>query len=341
MQKIISFIENITKRRYYDFYVFWLFIFVLIFDYHFYEVNWKYAIGITIAEQVMYMSVFYFNYSYAAPKLLDKKKYGQYYFVMALLLSVYLVIYNITGLDSKLYFGSELRSVITIIINYTLFWLISNLYFYYRKHLFNKSQKLKLEAEKLKTEMKFLKSQISPHFIFNTLNNIYSLIQTGHPNAAPLLGKLSSILRYAIYETAKDDVLLSKEIDLLREYVSLHTLRKPLSENIDFYTEGNFSQKKIPPLILLTFVENAFKHGNIDQCKDGWVKISATIDKDHIFNFSVENSVGLVPINNPDSSGLGNANLQKQLEYYYPKKHTLISNFKESTYSTFLSINMS
>jgi len=191
----------------------------------------------------------------------------------------------------------------------------------------------------LETELKFLKTQLSPHFIFNTLNNIYSLVKQGHKNAAPMLAKLSTVLRYILYDSSQEKVFLEKETTTIKEYIELQLLRKPKSENIDFYKEGSISDMRIAPLLLLSFVENCFKHGNIDKSKDAWIKISCIADEGKMLIFTTENSkegqrgrhVG---------NGLGNENVKRQLDLYYPDKHQLEVVEGDDVFKIKLSLNL-
>lgn len=226
-------------------YALWGFMFLFIFDYHFWEANWLEAIGMTSKELFFYVLIFYFNYRVAIPTFLEKGKRISYILVLLVFLLTYIFVINISGLVDQFYEGAFWRNTLSMTINFALFWLISTLYWYYGKLQEARETQLSIRAEKLETELRFLKNQISPHFIFNTLNNIYSLVQQGHQNAAPMLAQLSSILRYILYDSSKPTVPLQKEITTIQEYIKLQLYRKPKSTNIDFYQEGDISNLKL------------------------------------------------------------------------------------------------
>ena len=148
------------------------------------------------------------------------------------------------------------------------------------------------------------------------------MVQQGHENAASMLARLSSILRYILYESSKDTVSLSKELETIESYIHLQLMRKPKSSNVDFYVEGNPHNFEIAPLILLNFVENCFKHSNIDTSEDGWIRINCTIYEHGQIVFQTENSRNQVSIEN-NKGGIGNQNIFRQLALRYDRKHSI------------------
>ena len=317
MIKIFKKINNLEH------YALWLFMFLFIFDYHFWGNNWAEAIGITGMEIAFYVLIFYLNYKIVIPRFLEKGHRFFYLFSLLLFLLGYIFIIKTSGIEAYLYEGEFWRNALSMTINFGLFWLISTLYWYYQKLQEEREIQLKNRAEKLETELRFLKNQISPHFIFNTLNNIYSLVQQGHKNAAPMLAQLSTILRYILYESSREEVLLEKELNTIKDYIELQLFRKPKSSNVDFYQEGNVLYLKIAPLILLNFVENCFKHGNLAKSDDAWIKISCFIDDNQQLEFITENSKEKA-FKKQEENGLGNKNIRRQLEINYPNAHELI-----------------
>lgn len=312
----------LQKIKYLEHYALWVFMFLFVFDYHFWEGNWMEAILSTSMEVVFYMAIFYLNYLLAIPYFLKKKRHLSYLFSLLVFYIMYVFIIKTSGLEAQFYEGGFWRNILSMTINFSLFWLISTLYWYYKNVQEERELQLKIKAEKLEAEMKFLKNQISPHFIFNTLNNIYSLVQQGHQNAAPMLAKLSSILRYLLYDSIKEKVFLKKELETIQQYIELQLMRKPKSQNVDFYTEGNIKSLKITPLILLNFVENCFKHGNLETSEDAWIKISCVVENDTHLIFQTENSKEY-KLKTLRESGIGNENIQRQLELNYPNAHQL------------------
>ncbi|MGK0365197.1 MAG: two-component system LytT family sensor kinase [Saprospiraceae bacterium] len=332
--------EILNKIKNWEHYILWMFMFLFVGDYHFYDGNWMEALRLTSIESGLYIIVFYFNYSFAIPYV--SEKYGK--FIYALLTFSFLILYilfiKIAELEELLYEGEYWRNIISMAINFSLFWMISTLLKIYQKSQKEEAQQLELKAVQLESELKFLKTQLSPHFIFNTLNNIYSLVKQGHENAAPMLAKLSAILRYVLYDSSRKKVFLEKEINTIKEYIELQLLRKPKSENIDFYKEGSISDLQIAPLLLINFVENCFKHGNIDKSEDAWIKISCISSADKKLVFTTENSKeGETKLTG--KAGLGNGNVKRQLELYYPNKHQLEVAETKETFTVELMLDLS
>ncbi|MCH2044135.1 MAG: histidine kinase [Saprospiraceae bacterium] len=179
-----------------------------------------------------------------------------------------------------------------------------------------------LRAEKLETELKFLKSQINPHFLFNSLNNIYSLTILDPDRAGENVLKLSAMLRYLLYECDEEHVLLKQELQYLQNYINLFAQKEEQSLNIKVDFEQVVGDLKIAPLLLIPFVENAFKHSFIEDLVQGWVEISLKNDQKTIY-FEVKNSVPGFEMAKDEVGGIGLQNIKRQLELLYPNKHQL------------------
>lgn len=191
---------------------------------------------------------------------------------------------------------------------------------------FNRKQQrlLKVEEEKKSMELKVLKNQLNPHFLFNTLNNLYALALKKDHKTPEIIAKLSEILDFVLYRCNENFVCIRKEINLLENYIALEKLR--YNENrldISFVKEIQ-EDTKISPLILLTFVENAFKHGVINETEKAVICMNLETKKEQTI-FSIENTK---PQNETtkrsDKSQIGLENVRKQLDLLYPKKHQLV-----------------
>lgn len=179
-----------------------------------------------------------------------------------------------------------------------------------------------LRSEKLETEMKLLKSQINPHFLFNALHNIYSLSYLKPEKTPGNLLKLSEMLRYMLYECNVDKVPLSKEIAYLENYIALKLLKDSRGMKVSVNLEKQTANLLIAPMLLIPFVENAFKHGNIEDLEEGWITIDLkTIQQKLIFK--VTNSATPTPATKDEVGGIGLANVKRQLSLLYPNKHQL------------------
>lgn len=182
-----------------------------------------------------------------------------------------------------------------------------------------------LAKEKLDAELKFLKGQIHPHFLFNTLNNLYAITLQDSPRASEVVMKLSTFLDYMLYEANVPRVPLRKEIEQMKNLIDLECLRYGKRLEVAFSVNGDAFQKSIPPLLILPFVENAFKHGVSKNIENSFISIDIDI-KDDRLNLRVENSKGeKVPMRNKEiSKGIGLTNVRRRLELIYgPKNYNL------------------
>jgi sensor histidine kinase YesM len=186
----------------------------------------------------------------------------------------------------------------------------------------NEKQRKDMENQKLTAELSFLKSQINPHFFFNTLNSIYSLAISKSDKTPEAIIKLSELMRFIIYESEKESVPLRRELDYINNFVELQKLRLMSNITVNYRIEGDLADLKIEPLILLPFIENAFKHG-IDSIKKCVINILVKVSSSQLW-LTVENPV--VKLNNiqtNDSQGIGLANSKKRLQLVYGSNHTL------------------
>ena len=182
-----------------------------------------------------------------------------------------------------------------------------------------------LEKEKQKTEaeLKALKAQINPHFFFNTLNSIYSMALDKDESLPNTILQLSDLMRYFLYESKDNFIPLEKELTVLDNYIARQKIRSNAKLNIDVSRKGEVKDQQIAPLLLITFLENAFKHGAKGDPEGAFIKLNIEIEKNRL-NFSVENNKGIIDeIRANDPGGLGLENVKRQLELLYPKKPLL------------------
>lgn len=198
----------------------------------------------------------------------------------------------------------------------------------------------KLEKEKLTAELNLLKSQLHPHFLFNTLNNLYSLTLEKSVEAPQALLKLASLLRHVLYECNEPNVLLEKEISLLKDYIELEQLRYGDRIDVSMSFTGEIENKKIAPLLLLPFIENCFKHGTSEQLETCWISLDLRVEKD-ILSFKLINSKNQLMVTPVIKQGLGLENVQKRLSLLYPGKHRLKITPDEETFMVSLVIELS
>lgn len=186
---------------------------------------------------------------------------------------------------------------------------------------------LMLQKEKTEAELKYLKGQINPHFLFNTLNNIYSLARKNAPETAESVLKLSKLMRFMLYHTSHQTILVSDELTLIDDYIALERLRYTDRLRITFTKSLDDPHQRIAPLLLIHFVENAFKHGASESRKESFITIDIAI-KNGVLNASVLNSksTGLPQNTEP----IGMENIKRQLELIYPAHQLIIANTSET-----------
>ncbi|MCY1723290.1 histidine kinase [Prolixibacteraceae bacterium Z1-6] len=197
-----------------------------------------------------------------------------------------------------------------------------------------------LENEKTMAELKALKSQVNPHFLFNSLNSIYSLARKESKEVPDKIVQLSDLMRHIIYDSDVDFILLEKEVEMVRNYIELQNLRTQKENKIQFETVGEFRGKKVAPLLFLPFIENSFKHGLKSGIKNAFVKIKLQVSGKVLY-FDIENSRGASaePIN-LKYNGIGIENVKKRLELIYPDQHLLDISETDDTFKVLLQVQL-
>ncbi len=194
-------------------------------------------------------------------------------------------------------------------------------------------------SEKLEAEMKFLKSQFNPHFLFNALNNVYTLTVIKSDKAPDNLLKLSGMLRYMLYDCKAETVPLGKEIEYLRHFIDLHLLKDSRGLNVKMELDESRPDLKIAPMLFIPFVENAFKHSRIEDLENGWININLTTGE-HEVVFEVKNSLPKTVFTKDKVGGIGLENVKRQLELLYPNRYDLRIEKKEDSFEVFLKIQI-
>jgi sensor histidine kinase YesM len=204
--------------------------------------------------------------------------------------------------------------IITMLLKLSKSWfLVSRL----QKELLEK------EKQKAEVELKALKAQINPHFFFNTLNSIYSMALDKDERLPGTVLQLSDLMRYFLYESKDNFVPLEKELAVTDNYIALQKIRSNEQLNVQIYKYGEVSGQQIAPLLLITFLENAFKHGAKGSSENTFIRIDIKVEKNKL-SFEVENNKGIIDeVNTAEHNGLGLENVKRQLELLYPGKHLL------------------
>jgi two-component sensor histidine kinase len=206
----------------------------------------------------------------------------------------------------------------------------------YFKQRHDQRRMISLEKENLKQQLEYLKYQINPHFFMNTLNNIHALVDIDPEKAKDTILELSKLMRYVLYEGAKDTVLLQREIDFLRNYIRLMQIRYTDKVKISFEEPDVLPEKSVPPLLFITFVENAFKHG-VSYKKSSFINVKLLIEGERI-KFVCRNSK--IDEKDDQHGGVGLQNVKQRLELIYDKNFTLDITDENDIYDVRLSIPM-
>ncbi len=197
-------------------------------------------------------------------------------------------------------------------------------------------QAIEMEKEKIDSELQSLKSQINPHFLFNSLNVIYSLSLKNDKITPEVVLKLSDILRYVIYDSTQDKVLLSSELSLLRKYIDLQKYRVESEASIKL-TSGIDYDVKVAPLLFLTLLENSFKHGIKSDIENVFINAKIHSDSEKVY-FEIENNKSETEQNTRNTNGVGLENIRKRLDLEYPNKYKLKLLDKDNNFKVYLEI---
>ena len=291
-------------------------------------------------QNLMRVLLFYANAYFFIPKLAYTRRFGQYFtalLVMFCLLTIWnRFIYSLFMPDLHIriwsYILFELPLFIFMVLVSSAFRVIAD--------KIREQQRVKeKETENLKTELSFLRSQVSPHFMFNVLNNMVALARKKSDLLEPSLIKLSSLLRYMLYETDEDKVLLEKEVDYLKSFIELQAQR--FGKNVDIHTtfEPVTDDFVIEPMLLIPFVENAFKHGT-GLVPEARIDITLKLENGQL-NFCVRNRYNETAEWEKDkTSGIGLTNVKRRLNLLYPNSHSLQITKKDGWFSVLLKLNL-
>ncbi|WP_439506886.1 sensor histidine kinase [Sediminibacterium sp.] len=206
-----------------------------------------------------------------------------------------------------------------------------------RRWLQTEQNRKETEHERINTELSFLKSQVNPHFFFNTLNNIYSLAIVKSDKTAHAVLKLSAIMRYILTETERNLVPLENEVSFIHNYIELQQVRLTEKVQVNFTIEGNSAPLLVAPLIFIPFVENAFKYG-VSTKENSSIDITLKIT-DHTIYFYAKNFIVQSENNLMENTGIGINNVKRRLSLLYPEKYTLSNITENGYYIVNLSIN--
>jgi sensor histidine kinase YesM len=295
-----------------------------------------------ITLSTLLLAVFYVNLYLLIPTYLLKRKYWQYFTWLFFAVAT-VVIFSATTLFFSNFESETLtkakpaleKIIPVIIVNAILLWLLSIVL----SILWTIYHRLKkTEAEKLSAQIASLKSQINPHFLFNTLNSIYATAIDESPKTADMVDKLSEMMRYTMKETHQNVVSLEREITYIDNFIALQRLRLDRRVKLEYSTLKNIPALEIAPMLLIPFIENAFKHG-VNSEQGSRIRIEITMNKNEL-RLSVVNNKVDIQQDIFERSGLGIDNARHRLNLIYPSNHLLAIDDTETEFSVCLYINL-
>lgn len=336
---------NFNKKRIFQHFLFWIGIFLFyIFSSGSPELFMQ-TVETTLFKLPLLMIAAYAFCYWQIPYYLEQKKYILFGMSMLFVVVFLVFLYRIIGYYHIDRFCENGPYPLISFIDFPFYMLSFHfpaliMYFYKT----NKDKELKkhtihqLEKEKITTELKYLKAQLNPHFLFNTLNNLYSYVITKSPKAPNMVLQLSEILDYILYKSQQEYVSLAAEVHIIENYIALEEIKYGERLKVSFEKDYSDKEQKVTPLLLLSIIENAFKHGVSGSIIKPEVKITLE-QSDTFIKFSVWNTKTTTEDSNKTDaykSGIGLANIQRQLDLIYPDQHQL----KTDETATFFSLKL-
>jgi sensor histidine kinase YesM len=294
-------------------------------------------------------------YRWLAPLLLRRKKYVIFFFAVIFYFGFiskaggWLASFVFYKLNTHTIFSSfyerqfKIYSAVLLRFKFYDLWIlitdaIAFLSLTFMRYAFeNERTKHLLEKDNLVLQLESLKAQLHPHFLFNTLNSIYSMSLTGNKETPAFILRLSDMMRYILYDCQQHNVQLEKDIEFLNNYIEMEKKRYP-NAHIQFSTSGQSTGRTIAPLLFITFIENSFKHGSHRIADKGFIKGSLQVFDDYC-NFHVSNNFFAPLKHQPAYGGVGIENVKKRLKLYYPDKHQLTITRTNDIFEVELKIN--
>jgi len=316
MEKLFNNINRILTRRIVLHTFFWFSIYAMLLyftrgDHEFFE-------GLFIIALVIFpLAIPVYLHFFILEKLLYRKRNIQYVLLLPVVIAVGVFVHYFV-FNTFNYTNSESDSIVSVLI----ILIITTIIKYSRHNVSIRSKLQEAETDRAKTELQMLKSQVNPHFLFNSLNMVYAVARKNNDEeTADIVVKPSELLTFMIYNSNVEYISISKEINYIQKYIDLQKIRFVSSDlKVDLYIDGDIINKPIAPMILIPFVENAFKHG-VSINLPSFINININVSDKEVY-FYIENSINR---NKPfeGKGGLGLENLKKRLAIIYPDKHVL------------------
>ena len=284
---------------------------------------------------ILVILLFYCNMYVLVPKLLFKNKYTWYCFSVITILATIVISAKVL----LTYFGQSASDSLNILLFSTLLLVLfaaSTSIKLFQKWMVDKQLIFELERSRTSAELEQLKNQINPHFLFNMLNNANVLTKKDPERASQVLLRLSDLLRYQLYDSTREKVLLTSDIHFLEDFLNLEKIRRD-TFNFILSKEGGISGVLVPPLLFISFVENAVKHNN-DSTRSSYVNVFFEVKDDELIFQCINSKPQHRAV--PYSGGLGLANIKRRLELLFPLSHSLKIINDVETFTVYLSIKL-
>lgn len=301
---------------------------------------WQFLLEIVIRNALLAL-IIYANFEYLIPTLAQQKKFFLYFIGLVICFTFYIMVKNTHDMYLIVYTGKPALPFwrysfynFSIALFYMAFSLALNLS---KEWYFQRERVRQLEVEKLNTELEYLKLQINPHFLFNSLNTIFFQIDKNNHEARATLTKFSDMLRFQLYECNGHEMVLEREILYLKNYVDLQRLRRDDKYNIEFKTSGDSREFTLAPLLLMPLIENAFKY--VSHFPEGNNNVFIHIHNDgHSLEVKVKNTKEIRVAEKKEAGGIGLKNLRRRLELQYSDRHELEINDGKTEFEVILRI---
>ena len=302
-----------------------------------------YLLNILVVDGIL-LSIIYLNVYYLIPRFQKNGKYVTYFILLGLLVAFFVYAsYQMTdSVQKTLGFPEEpiFYFIVSTTVNIVQYLLISFFLYNLKERIDQQKRMDEIQLANLKTEINYLRAQINPHFLFNTLNNLYGLALEKSDKTPEIIMRLSKMMDYMLYESEDARVYLKKDIENIVNYLEIEKIRQGNNAVIKFNLEGSVTSQKIVPLLLLPLVENGFKHGINKQIRDAYLDIHLIILPESIV-LNVTNNYKITEGNNQEErSGIGLNNLRRRLELFYPGKHELVTSGNDSRFESSLKISL-
>lgn len=306
--------------------------------------SWEMAILRGLLICLVFIIVFYINTRVLIPYLYKTKRYFLYIVTSLMLLAVYFgirVVYRDYIFETPaniLLVAKPFQSEFLIVTSFLFIYSLSVFYSLAENYFVVTARNREILRQRDESELRMLKAQVNPHFLFNTLNNLYSLAYTRSEKTPSAIMALSEIMRYLIYEVGEPQVLAENEVRFLQNYIELEKLRIEEPDKVSLVIEKPSQGLMVSPLIFINFIENAFKHSNIDTDPEGFVQVFLAFRPSEIL-FTCENSISPLVTENK-TAGMGLTNARSRLSLVYPGKTDLKINQTGLVYSVSLTIKL-